>query len=118
MAIPVAKVLLITGLACQEGSHRYHPQTAAIVEVTLVDESILRLRLKHNLSFMSFGTVYAPTEVCETEEMFYIKFDSVLEQCPRRGALIFPGDFNAVTGTERGGYEICAGPPRLWYLKL
>ena len=34
--------------------------------------------------------VYASNEVCETEEnvMFYAKLDSVLDQCPRRDALI------------------------------
>ena len=38
--------------------------------------------------------VYAPTEVCETEEkeMFYAKLDSVLDLCPRRDALIVLGD--------------------------
>ena len=60
---------------------------------------------------MSVVAVYAPTEVCETEEkMFYAKLDSVLNQCPRRDAFIVLGDFNAVTGTERAGYEICVGP--------
>ena len=54
---------------------------------------------------MSVVAVYAPTEVCETEEkeMFYAKLDSVLDQCPRRDAIIVLGDFNAVT-------EICVGP--------
>ena len=54
----------------------------------------------------------APIEVCETEEkeMFYAKFDSVLDQCSRRDALIVLGDFNAVTDTERAVYEICVGP--------
>ena len=72
----------------------------------------MRLRLKHSLSFMSLVAVYAPTEVCGTEEkeMFYVKLDSVLNQCPCRDALIVLGDFNAVTGTERAGYEICVGP--------
>ena len=52
---------------------------------------------------MSIVAVYTPTEVCETEEkeMFYTKFDSVLDQCPRHDALIVLDDFNAVTGTER-----------------
>ena len=51
---------------------------------------------------MSVVAVYAPTEVCETEEeMFYTKLDSVLDQFPRHDALIVLGDFNAVTGTER-----------------
>ena len=61
---------------------------------------------------MSVVAVYAPIEVCETEEkeMFYAKLDSVLDQCPCRDALIVLGDCNAVTGTERAGYEICVGP--------
>ena len=60
---------------------------------------------------MSVVAVYAPTEVCETEKkMLYAKLDSVLDQCPRRDALIVLGDFNAVIGTERAGYEICVGP--------
>ena len=66
----------------------------------------MRLRLKHSLGFMSVVAVYAPTEVCETEKLFYSKLDAVLDQCPRRDALIVLGDFIAVTGTERAGYEI------------
>ena len=66
----------------------------SVVEVSPVDERIMRLRLKHSLGFMSVVAVYAPTEVCETEEkeMFYAKLDSVLDQCPRRDALIVLGD--------------------------
>ena len=62
--------------------------------------------LKHSLGIMSVVTVYTPTEVCETEEkeMFYAKEDSVLDQCPRRDALIFLSDFDAVTGTESAVY--------------
>ena len=72
----------------------------------------MRLRLKHSLGFMSLVAVYAPTEVCGTEEkeMFYVKLDSVLNQCPCRDALIVLGDFNAVIDTKRPGYEICDGP--------
>ena len=33
-----------------------------------------------------------------------------MDQCPRRDARIILGDFNAVTGTERDGYEISVGP--------
>ena len=87
-------------------------QQPSAVEVAPVDERIMRLRVKHSVGFMSVVAVYAPTEVCETEEkeMFYAKLDSVLDQCPRRDALIVLGDFNAVTGTERAGYKICVGP--------
>ena len=60
---------------------------------------------------MSVVAVYTPTEVCETDEkMFYPKLDSVLDQCPRRDALIVLGDFNAVTGTERAGCKMCWSP--------
>ena len=38
----------------------------SVVEVTPVDELIMRLRLKHSLGFMFVVAVYAPTEVCET----------------------------------------------------
>ena len=84
----------------------------SVVEVTPVDERIMQLRLKHSLGFMSVVAVYAPTEVCETEEkeMFYAKLDSVLNQSPHRDAFIVLGDFHAVTGTEKAGYEICVGP--------
>ena len=72
----------------------------------------MQLRLKHSLGFMSIVAVYAPTEGCETEEkeMFCAKLDYVLDQCPCRDALIVPGDFNAVTGTKKAGYEICVSP--------
>lgn len=84
----------------------------SVVEVAAVDERIMRVRLKHTLGFMSLVAVYAPTEMCEIEEkeMFYAKLDSVLDQCPPRDTLIVLGDFNAATGTERAGYELCVGP--------
>ena len=70
------------------------------------------VRLRHTLGFISLIAVYAPTEVSVPEEkdLFYAKLDSVVEQCPSRDSLIVLGDFNAVTGTERAGYELCVGP--------
>ena len=84
----------------------------SVVGVTPVDERIMLVRLKHTLGFMSLVAVYAPTEMSDLEEkeMFYAKLDSVVDQCPSRDTLIVLGDFNAVTGTERAGYEICVGP--------
>ncbi|KAG0719096.1 Craniofacial development protein 2 [Chionoecetes opilio] len=84
----------------------------SVVEVTPVDERIMRVRMKHTLGFMSLVAVYAPTEMRKTEEkeMFYAKLDSVLDQCPPRDTLIVLGDFNATTGNVRDGYELCVAP--------
>ena len=85
---------------------------ASVDEVTTVDERIMLLRLRHTLGFMSIVAVYAPTETSDLEEkeMFYAKLDSIVDQCPSRDTLLVLGDFNAVTGTERAGYELCVGP--------
>ena len=70
------------------------------------------MRLKHTWGFMSLVAVYAPTEVCGADEkqLFYAELDFVPEKCLRRDTLIVLGDFNATTGTERAGYELCVGP--------
>ncbi|KAG0724686.1 Craniofacial development protein 2 [Chionoecetes opilio] len=80
--------------------------------VVEVDERIMRVRMKRTLGFLSLVAVYAPTEMRKTEEkeMFYAKLDSVLDQCPPRDTLIVLGDFNAITGTVRDGYDLCVGP--------
>ena len=54
--------------------------------------------------------MYANTVTCVTEEMFYVKLDSELDQCPCRDALVVLGDFNAVTSNERTGCKLCIGP--------
>ena len=55
---------------------------------------------------------HASVEVYKADQKVtsYAKLDSVLEQSPRQDTLIVLGDFNAVTGTERDGYELCVGP--------
>ena len=84
----------------------------SVVEIIPVDERIMRLRLKHTLGFLSLVAGYAPTNVCGAveKEMFYDKLDSILDQCPHRDTLIVLRNFNAVTDTERSGYELCVGP--------
>ena len=84
----------------------------AVVRVTPVDERIMVVRMKHTLGFISLIAVYAPTEMgsLDSKEMFYAKLDSITDQCPRGDILIVLGDFNAVTGSERDGYEACVGP--------
>lgn len=58
-------------------SSQLHP---FVIEVTQADERIIRVRLKHK----SLVAEYDPTEICETEgiEIFYARFNLVLDQCP------------------------------------
>ena len=67
-----------------------------VIEVILVDERMMQLKLKHNLGFMSVAAMYALNEMCKTEEeeMFYAKIASVMDQCPYRDALIVLDDIN------------------------
>ena len=83
-----------------------------VKEVTPVSERIMRLRLTHSLGVLSIVAVYAPTGVSElsTKEAFYAELNSVLDAAPGRDTKIVLGDFNAVTGTSRDGYEKCVGP--------
>ena len=86
--------------------------TPMIIEVTPVNERIMRLRIRHSLGVITLVSVYAPTEASDlaVKDAFYATLESVVDQCPRRDTLLFLGDFNASTGTDRDGYETCVGP--------
>ena len=79
--------------------------TPMIIEVTPVNERIMRRRVHHSLGVVSLVSVYAPTE-----GTIYATLESVVDQCPRRDTLLVVGDLNASTGTDRDGYETCVGP--------
>ena len=70
------------------------------------------LSMRHTLGFVSIVAVYAPTEVrwLDEKELFYAKLDSVIDQCSRQDTILVMGDFKAVTGTDRAGYEMYVGP--------
>ena len=44
------------------------------------------------------------------DDAFYAALKSVVDQWPTRDTLLILGDFNALTGTDRDGYETCVGP--------
>ena len=79
--------------------------TPMIIEITLVNEHIMRLRIRHSLGVISLVSVYAPTEASDltVKDAFYAMLESVVDQCPRRDTLLVLGDFNATTGTYRDG---------------
>ena len=83
-----------------------------LIEVTLVNECIIRLRIRHSLGVISLVSVSAPTEASDltVKDAFYATFESVVDQYPRRDTFLVLGDFNALTGTDRDGYKTCVGP--------
>ncbi|XP_069977429.1 uncharacterized protein [Penaeus vannamei] len=68
--------------------------------------------MKIAFGFMSLIAVYAPTDVCKLDmkKMFYAKLVSVSDRCPRCDIRIVLGDFNAVSGCDRAGYEMSVSP--------
>ena len=103
-------------------SDGYHAQGVAaavsnklalkIIEVTPVNERIMRLRICHSLGVVSLVSVYALTEASDLtmKDAFHATLESVVDQCPRRDTFLILGDFNASTGTDRDGYETCVCP--------
>ena len=83
-----------------------------IIEVTPVNERIMRLRIRHSLGVISLVSVYAQNKGSglTLKDAFYATLESVVDQCPRRDIFLVLGDFNASTGTDRDGHETCVGP--------
>ncbi len=86
--------------------------TPMIIEVTPVNERIMRRRICHSLGVVSLVFEHAPTEVSDliVKDALYATLESVVDQCPRRDTLLVLGDLNASTGTDKDGYETCVGP--------
>ena len=59
--------------------------TPMIIEVTPVNERIMRLRIRHSLGAISLVSVYAPTEASNLtmKDAFHATLKSVVDQCPR-----------------------------------
>ena len=83
--------------------------TPMIIEVTPVNERIMRRRIRHSSGVISLVSVYAQTDLT-VKDAFYATLESVVDQCPRRDTLLIFGDFNASTGTDGDGYETCVCP--------
>ena len=87
-------------------SNKLTPMT---IEVTSVNERIMRRRIRHSWGVISLVSVCAPTEASDltVKDAFHAMLESVVDQCPRRDTLLVLGDFNASIGTDRDGYETC-----------
>ena len=103
-------------------SDGYHDQGVAvavsnklnpmIIEITLVNDNFMRLRIRHSLDVISLVSGYAPTETSDLtmKDAFYATLESVVDHCLRRDTLLVLEDFNASTGTDMDGNETCVGP--------
>ena len=67
--------------------------TPMIIEVTPVNERIMRRRIRHSLGVVSLVSVYAPTEAnnITVKEAFFATLESVVDQCPKRDTLLVFG---------------------------
>ena len=83
-----------------------------IIEVTPVNERIMRQRICHSLDVISLVYVYALTDASDLtmKDAFYATLESVVDRCRRRDTLLVLGYFTASTGTDRDCYETCVGP--------
>jgi len=79
--------------------------TPMIIEVTPVNECIMRRRIHHSLGVIALVSGYALNEASDltVKDAFYAMPESVVDQCPRRDRLLVLGDFNALTRTDRDG---------------
>ena len=59
--------------------------TPMIIEVTPVNERIMRIRIRHSLGVISLVSVYAPTEASDltVKDAFHAMLVSLVDQCPR-----------------------------------
>ena len=59
--------------------------TPKIIEVTPVNERIMRRRIRRFVGVISLVSVYAPTETNDlaVKDAFYATLESVVDQCPR-----------------------------------
>ena len=73
--------------------------TPMIIEVTPVNERIMRLRIRHSFGVISLVSLYAPTVASDltVKDAFSAMLESVVDQCPRRDTLRVLGDFIAST---------------------
>jgi len=76
-----------------------------------ISDRLLCARLKHKHGYMSVVVAYAPTDSSpdSSKDDFYHQLESLTTTFPPHDKVIVLGDFNAVSGTDRQGYEDVVG---------
>jgi len=88
------------------------PWAKALLAWDLVNPRIARLRLKGRLPNISIITVYAPTIVAmdADKDSFYSDLEITIHKCPKRGFLIFAGDWNCCVSPTDPNVRDIVGP--------
>ena len=72
--------------------------TPMIMEVTPVNERIMKLRIRHSLGVISLVFEHTPIEASDLtmNDTLYATLESVVDQCPRRDTLPVLGGFQCI----------------------
>ena len=84
----------------------------AVDNISCLSDRVMSLRLRHSLGTLAVFSVYAPTSKGDEDNKnrFYQQLSAAVEQCTARETPLVMGDFNAVVGSRRDGYESVMGP--------
>ena len=84
----------------------------AVDKICRISDRVMSLRLRHSLGVLAVFSVYAPTSKGsdDNKNLFYQQLSAAVEQCTARETPLVMGDFNAVVGSRRDGYENVMGP--------
>jgi len=77
-----------------------------------ISDRILTARFHHKHGHLTVVVVYAPVEASTNEDKdnFYSQLSSLTQAIPSHDRIVVLGDFNAVSGVDRTGYESVVGP--------
>ena len=81
--------------------------SGSLVSWSPISDRLLCARLVHKHGHLSVIVAYAPTQPSADadKDTFYQQLDSLISAIPPHDTTIILGDFNAVTGSDRHGFE-------------
>jgi len=79
----------------------------SLVSWQAISSRILTARMLHKHGHLTVVVAYAPTEdsTMNSKDEFYITLESVVTSRPPHDQIVVLGDYNAVTGADRAGFE-------------
>ena len=79
----------------------------SLVSWQAISSRILTARMLHKHGHLTVVVAYAPTEdsTMNSKDELYITLESVVTSRPPRDQIVVLGNFNAITGPDRAGFE-------------